>query len=132
MNRSHRREFLTGVGRGMLVASVGPVLAQDLGLASVVLADGPAPRLTFGPMEPLVAFMEETPPEGAGDCWQIKSAPQHTATFPKPYRADQEQQCQKPTPPQSGRDRRGRSQGYSGSPRDRGGRRQVAFARGAF
>src|SRR5215831_4130395 len=67
MNRSHRREFLAGVGRGMLVASVGPALAQDLGLASVALADGPAPRLTFGPMEPLVAFMEETPPEGLVD-----------------------------------------------------------------
>ena len=61
MNRSHRREFLADVGRGMLVASVGSALAQDLGLASAALADDSASRLTFGPMEPLVALMQETP-----------------------------------------------------------------------
>ena len=48
MNRSHRREFLADVGRGMLVASVGSVVAQDLGLASAALADDSASRLTFG------------------------------------------------------------------------------------
>jgi hypothetical protein len=61
MDRYHRREFLADVGRGMLVASVGSVLAQDLGLASLAMADGGAGRLTFGPMEPLVALMQETP-----------------------------------------------------------------------
>ena len=42
MNRLHRREFLGEVGRGMLVASVGSALAQDLGLASAALAAGDA------------------------------------------------------------------------------------------
>ncbi len=61
MHRSHRREFLANVGRGMLVASVGPVLAQDLGLAPAALADDSASRLTFGAIEPLVALMQDTP-----------------------------------------------------------------------
>jgi hypothetical protein len=60
MNAYRRREFLADVGRGMLVASVGSVLAQDLGLASSALAGGGVTRLTFGPMEPLVALMQET------------------------------------------------------------------------
>jgi hypothetical protein len=46
----------------MLVASVGPFLAADLGLASRALADGKtSERLTFGSLEPLVALMQETP-----------------------------------------------------------------------
>jgi hypothetical protein len=61
VSRYHRREFLADVGRGMLVASVGSALAQDLGLASRALADEGAERLTFGAMEPLVALMQETP-----------------------------------------------------------------------
>jgi hypothetical protein len=61
MGRTHRREFLADVGRGMLVAGVGSALAQDLGLAPAALAAGGSERLTFGPMEPLVALMEETP-----------------------------------------------------------------------
>ena len=40
MSRYRRREFLADVGRGMLVASVGSALAQDLGLAPAALADG--------------------------------------------------------------------------------------------
>ena len=60
MNRSHRREFLANVGRGMLLASVGPVVAGDLGLASGALADDSASRLTFGAIEPLVALMQDT------------------------------------------------------------------------
>ena len=44
----------------MLVASVGSVLAQDLGLAPAALADEAPPRLTFGAMEPLVSLMQET------------------------------------------------------------------------
>jgi len=35
-----RREFLADVGRGMLVASVGPAVATDLGL-SPAFADAP-------------------------------------------------------------------------------------------
>jgi hypothetical protein len=61
MSRYHRREFLADVGRGMLVAGVGSALAQDLGLAPAALAAGSDGRLTFGPMEPLVSLMQETP-----------------------------------------------------------------------
>ncbi len=61
MSRYHRREFLADVGRGMLVASVGSGMAQDLGLAPAALAGEGGERLTFGPMEPLVALMQETP-----------------------------------------------------------------------
>jgi hypothetical protein len=61
MTRYDRRGFLADVGRGMLVASVGSAVAQDLGLASLALAEDGAGRLTFGSMEPLVAFMQETP-----------------------------------------------------------------------
>ena len=45
----------------MLVAGVGSALAYDLGLAPAALAAGSDERLTFGPMEPLVALMQETP-----------------------------------------------------------------------
>ena len=60
MNRSHRREFLADVGRGMLVASVGrPRPGPGLGLRR------PGRRLRepsdVRPMEPLVALMQETP-----------------------------------------------------------------------
>ena len=60
MNASRRREFLADVGRGMLMASVGPALALDLGLVPA-LADEPTQPLSFGAMEPLVALIEETP-----------------------------------------------------------------------
>jgi hypothetical protein len=59
MNRN-RREFFADVGRGMLIASVGPALAADLGLAPACAADGPE-RLSFGDREPLVALMQQTP-----------------------------------------------------------------------
>ena len=42
-----RREFLADVGRGMLVASVGPAVALDLGLTPAAAKDGPD-RLDFG------------------------------------------------------------------------------------
>lgn len=61
MNHETRREFLADVGRGMLVASIGPALAMDLGLAPAGMAAEAAGRLTFGAIEPLVALMEETP-----------------------------------------------------------------------
>ncbi len=59
MNRD-RRAFLADVGKGMLLASVGPALAADLGLTRALAADGPE-RLTFGAREPLVSLMEDTP-----------------------------------------------------------------------
>ncbi|MCE9547260.1 MAG: hypothetical protein K8T25_17450 [Planctomycetia bacterium] len=60
MNRSSRRRFLAEVGQGMLLASVGTSLAFDLGLAPAVADDSPA-ALTFGKIEPLVAFLQDTP-----------------------------------------------------------------------
>src|SRR5947209_6351840 len=59
MNTSHtRREFLAEVGRGMLVATVGYEVASELGLASSL---GGETALSFGPLEPLVCLMQETP-----------------------------------------------------------------------
>src|SRR2546430_3198737 len=60
--RRSRRAFLADVGRGVLVASVGVGLAQELGLAAAPddVADG-ADALKFGELEPLVCLMQETP-----------------------------------------------------------------------
>src|SRR6266704_4980613 len=59
MNTSRtRREFLAEVGRGMLVATVGYELASELGLAATL---GEETALSFGPLEPLVCLMQETP-----------------------------------------------------------------------
>ena len=55
-----RREFLTEVGRGMIVASVGYSMASELGLATALGADAPE-ALAFGELEPLVCLMQETP-----------------------------------------------------------------------
>lgn len=60
MNRFYRRRFLADVGRGMLVASVGPMLAADLGICRIQ-ADETKPALSFGKLERLVALMQETP-----------------------------------------------------------------------
>jgi hypothetical protein len=60
MNRT-RRAFLGDVGKGMLVASIGPVLASDLGLAAAHIADDEPVRLNFGKLDPLVRLMQETP-----------------------------------------------------------------------
>lgn len=62
MHRANRRQFLAGVGRGMLIAGVGYSVAVELGL-SPALADDAGEALSFGPLEPLVALMQETPPE---------------------------------------------------------------------
>ncbi|MCS7046742.1 MAG: twin-arginine translocation signal domain-containing protein [Gemmataceae bacterium] len=55
-----RRDFLRQVGAGMVAASIGGDLADDLGVSTAFAADGPE-ELTFGPWEPLVALMQETP-----------------------------------------------------------------------
>src|SRR3954452_7056524 len=60
MSRTRRREFLADVGRGMLLASIGPCLAEDLGLASAAMAAEGSDALSFGAREPLVALMQET------------------------------------------------------------------------
>jgi hypothetical protein len=62
MNRPSRREFLSDVGRGMLVASLGATTAMELGMLPS-LAGETDRRLTFGPLEPLVSMMQETPPD---------------------------------------------------------------------
>jgi hypothetical protein len=63
MNASKsRREFLADVGRGMLVASVGYGVASELGLSRSLAAESEtASALDFGPLEPLVRLMQETP-----------------------------------------------------------------------
>jgi hypothetical protein len=60
MRDSNRREFLADVGSGMLLASVGLGVAQNLGLSSASADEG-TQRLSFGKLEPLVALMQETP-----------------------------------------------------------------------
>jgi len=59
-NASTRREFLADVGRGMLVASVGYSVATELNLAPA-FAGEVSDALSFGPIEPLVCMMQETP-----------------------------------------------------------------------
>jgi hypothetical protein len=57
-----RRELFADVGRGMFAAGLGFGVASDLGLAPAWAAAGDEPaRLTFGDLEPLVAFLQETP-----------------------------------------------------------------------
>lgn len=55
-----RREFLADVGKGTLLATIGPALAAELGITTAV-AEGATPALNFGDMESLVCFMQETP-----------------------------------------------------------------------
>jgi hypothetical protein len=55
-----RREFLAEVGRGMVVATVGYGIASELGLTGALAAEAPD-ALSFGALEPLVCFMQETP-----------------------------------------------------------------------
>jgi hypothetical protein len=62
MSKRTRRELLADVGKGMFLASLGAGVARDLGLSAAWAADEPG-RVTFGDLEPLVAFMQETPPE---------------------------------------------------------------------
>jgi hypothetical protein len=60
MINGNRRQFLADVGKGMLLASIGPALASELGL-SPAYAGNDESRLTFGDREPLVALMQDTP-----------------------------------------------------------------------
>ncbi len=55
-----RRGFLTEVGRGMIVATVGYSMASELGLATA-FASETTEALTFGELESLVCLMQETP-----------------------------------------------------------------------
>jgi hypothetical protein len=60
MSNRNRRDFLADVGRAMLLASVGPAVVADLGLAPAFAADG-SDRLSFSDREPLVSLMQQTP-----------------------------------------------------------------------
>ncbi|MEQ1830351.1 MAG: hypothetical protein ABL921_30620 [Pirellula sp.] len=61
-NDSSRRAFLTQVGGGTLLATVGPVVAEQLGFStSIAQGDEARSQMNFGSMEPLVRFMQETP-----------------------------------------------------------------------
>ena len=55
-----RRDFLSEVGRGVLLATVGAELAGELGLGTA-RAEEAAAALNFGDLEPLVCMMQETP-----------------------------------------------------------------------
>jgi hypothetical protein len=55
-----RRQFLESVGSGMLVAGLGPSLAQELGFGSV-LARESSEALTFGSYDALVDLLQSTP-----------------------------------------------------------------------
>src|SRR5262245_484165 len=55
-----RREFMSNVGKGMLIAGLGPALAGDLGRARVDAAEVPD-RLNIGPLESLLGLMQDTP-----------------------------------------------------------------------
>ena len=64
-----RRQFLADVGRAALVTSVGLGLARELGFLGARgiafagdVADAPG-ALSFGPLEPLVALLQETAPD---------------------------------------------------------------------
>ncbi len=61
MNRPQsRRAFFAEVGKGTLLATVGPALAAELGI-NLAAAEEAVSSLNFGDMEPLVCFMQETP-----------------------------------------------------------------------
>ena len=61
-NQLARRKFLGRVGEGMLVATVGPALAEALGCSLACAETDPSGgTLNFGELEPLVAAMQETP-----------------------------------------------------------------------
>src|SRR6187402_464142 len=62
MRLPSRRRFLQDVGRGMLVASVGPALAFDLRLASAADVEG-SDRIRFGSRDRLVDLLQSSTPE---------------------------------------------------------------------
>jgi hypothetical protein len=57
-----RRRFLSDLGKGMIVASVGASVAAELGFSTLHAAEQDG-EITFGEMEPLVDFLQGTPPD---------------------------------------------------------------------
>ena len=62
MLKRTRRELFADVGRGMIAAGLGAALASDLGFGTLWAAED-TNRLTFGDLDPLVNFLQETPPD---------------------------------------------------------------------
>ncbi len=60
MRRESRRQFIGDVGYGMLAASLGATLVNEMGLAAA--PDLGESRLHFGELEPLVVLLQETEP----------------------------------------------------------------------
>lgn len=58
-----RRRFFADVGRGTLLATLGPAMLVDLGLAPKSFADELDGALHFGDLEQLVCELQETPLE---------------------------------------------------------------------
>ena len=58
-NKSSRRQFLADISQGTLIATIGPVLAAELGITTTYAEPAPEP-LNFGEIEPLVCLMQET------------------------------------------------------------------------
>jgi hypothetical protein len=57
-----RRRFLSDLGKGMIVASVGASVASELGFSPLRAAEQDG-ELSFGSFEPLVDFLQATPPD---------------------------------------------------------------------
>jgi hypothetical protein len=62
MHSTHRRAFLSNVGRGMLAAGLGTSLANDLGFSTAFAEAGPA-AIPLGEYAALVELMRSTPSE---------------------------------------------------------------------
>lgn len=60
MSQRTRREVFADLGKGLFTAAVGSSLASDLGLAPAWAGEEPD-RLNFGDLEPLVAYLQDTP-----------------------------------------------------------------------
>lgn len=62
MYSANRREFLSQVGRGMIVAGIGATVAGDLGFSTAFAEQG-TDALSFGEYDALVDLLQSTPPE---------------------------------------------------------------------
>ncbi|MBX7168654.1 MAG: hypothetical protein K1X74_20125 [Pirellulales bacterium] len=63
MSAYNRRVFLSEVGQSVFAATLGYTAAVELGLTTAVADDSAPLRLSFGPREPLIQLLQETPPD---------------------------------------------------------------------
>jgi hypothetical protein len=62
MRQRTRRDFLTDVGKGMVIAGLGPAVATDLGFSPAFAGQEPT-TFSFGrDLDPLVNLLQDTPP----------------------------------------------------------------------